>query len=78
MATGASVEEAVTKFLKDNPDIVENIGKIVAGIIALDIASDILSGGAAISKDPLLVAILLAMLRIAQVIRASAPILAAP
>ena len=65
-------------FLKENPDIVENIGKIVAGIIALDIASDLLSGGAAIAKDPAVVAILSAMVRIAQGLRAAAPALAVP
>jgi hypothetical protein len=78
LESGADIEKSVTKFLQENPDILENIVAIVAGIAAADIAIDILSGGSAIAKDPVVVAVLSTMLRIARVLRAAAPVLAAP
>jgi hypothetical protein len=69
LVSGKNVEQAVEQFLKENPEIVKNIEVAVAAIVAGAIASDILSGGAAIAKDPAVVAILAAMIRIAQVLR---------
>jgi len=71
--SGENVEQAVRKFLEANPNIVRNIEIVVAAIIAGAVISDIVSAGGAIAKDPAVVAILGAMLRIAQAIRAAAP-----
>jgi len=64
MIGGLNIEEAVRKFLIENPEILRNLEIAVAGIVAGAIASDILSGGAAIAKDPAVASILAAMLKI--------------
>jgi hypothetical protein len=53
IASGQDIEQAVTKFLKENPNIVRNIEIAVAAIAAGAILSDIFSAGTAIAKDPL-------------------------
>lgn len=73
--SGENIDQAVRRFLTQNPNILRNVEVAVAAIVAGSIISDILSGGAAVAKDPVVAAILSAMLRIAQLIRAAAPAL---
>lgn len=75
IASGANIEQAVTKFLRENPSVLDNIEIAVAAIAAGAVLSDVASFGAAIAKDPAVLAILAAMLRIADSLR---PLLLAP
>jgi hypothetical protein len=72
IAGGVNVEQAVSDFLKANDEIVRNIERVVALIVAGTILSDIASGGAAIAKDPLVLSILAAMLRQARLLAVAA------
>ncbi len=69
IVSGENVERAVTKFLSENPAIVQNITLIVAAIAAGALVSDVASGFTAIVKDPAVLAILAAMLRVAQTLQ---------
>jgi hypothetical protein len=73
IVSGKDVEQAVRQFLNDHREIVENIELIVAAIAAGAILADILSAGAATAKDPVVAAILMAMVRIARVMRLAVP-----
>jgi hypothetical protein len=73
--SGENIDQAVRRFLTQNPNVLRNVEIAVAAIAAGAIISDILSGGTAVAKDPVVAAILSAMLRIAQLIRAAAPAL---
>ncbi|MDF0515734.1 DUF4157 domain-containing protein [Bradyrhizobium yuanmingense] len=73
IASGASIEQSVTKFLKENPSVLDNIELAVAAIVAGAVLSDVASLGTAIAKDPVVLAILAAMLRIADSLRPLAP-----
>jgi hypothetical protein len=68
LASGKNIDQAVTQFLKAHPEIVRNIELAVGAIAAGAIISDVLSFGTAIAKDPVVLAILATMLRIAQTV----------
>ena len=72
IAGGLDVEQAVRTFLQANPEIRRNVTAVVAAIVAGAILSDILSAGAAITKDPVVLGILAAMVRIARLMEAAA------
>jgi hypothetical protein len=69
IVSGQNIEQAVRKFLVDNPAVVENITFAVAAIAAGALAADVASGFAAVVKDPAVLAILGTMLRVAQTLQ---------
>ncbi len=73
IASGANVEQAARAFLTANPDILEHIAAVVGLIIAGALLTDVLSGGTAIAKDPAVVAVLTAMVRVASLMTAATP-----
>jgi hypothetical protein len=73
LAGGLNVEQAVRAFLVANPEILQHVTEIVAAIVAGAILSDILSAGAAITKDPAVLSVLAAMVRIAGLLQAGTP-----
>lgn len=74
IAGGVNVEQAVRDFLVAHPEILKNVVVVVAGIVAGDILIDILSGGTAIAKDPAVLSVLAAMVRVARLLQAGAAI----
>jgi len=66
---GQSVEEAIRKFLQDNPDLVNFIIWAGIGGIVATILEDIATAGAGIADDPLIIAICTQMIRIARAIQ---------
>lgn len=73
IAGGLNVEQTVRAFLVANPDILQHVTEVVAAIVAGAILSDILSGGAAIAKDPAVLSVLAAMVRIAGLLQPGVP-----
>jgi hypothetical protein len=73
LAGGLNVEQAVHAFLVANPEILKHVTEIVAAIVAGAILTDILSAGAAITKDPAVLSVLAAMVRIAGLLQAGTP-----
>lgn len=69
IVSGRNVEQALTKFLSENPAILQNITMIVAAIAAGALVTDVASGFTAVIKDPAVIAILCAMLRVAQTLQ---------
>jgi hypothetical protein len=69
--TASDVEKAVEQFLRSHPEIVDYLHLAVLSIFLANILEDILTLGAGLADEPIVISICMTMLRMARAMRAA-------